>query len=54
MLEAEGRRIYGYGSDFATRSSGFLVSDDGGAAGSGARCPSRWSPWPSTPRTPTG
>ena len=30
VLEAEGRRVYGYGSDFATRSSGFLVSDDGG------------------------
>ncbi len=30
VLEAEGRRVYGYGSDFATRSGGFLASDDGG------------------------
>ena len=30
VLEADGRRVYGYGSDFATRNTGFLVSDDGG------------------------
>jgi hypothetical protein len=30
VLEAGGRRVYGYGSDFQTREPGFLVSDDNG------------------------
>jgi BNR/Asp-box repeat protein len=30
VLEASGRRVYGFGSDFKTRAPGFLVSDDGG------------------------
>lgn len=30
VLEAAGRWVYGYGSDFETRSGGFLVSSDGG------------------------
>lgn len=30
VLEAAGARIYGYGSDFRTRKSSLLVSDDGG------------------------
>ena len=30
VLEASGRRVYGYGSDFETRQEGLLVSDDGG------------------------
>jgi hypothetical protein len=30
VLEATGRRVYGFGSDFETREQGFLVSDDGG------------------------
>ena len=30
VLEAEGRRVYGFGSDFQSREAGLLVSDDGG------------------------
>lgn len=30
VLEAAGQRIYGYGSDFESKESGLLVSDDGG------------------------
>jgi hypothetical protein len=30
VLEASGRRIYGYGSDYESREGGLLVSDDGG------------------------
>lgn len=30
MLEAAGTRVYGYGSDFATREPRFLTSTDGG------------------------
>ena len=30
VLEAVGRRVYGFGSDFESRSAGFLVSSDGG------------------------
>jgi hypothetical protein len=30
VLEAAGRRIYGYGSDYESRQAGLLVSDDGG------------------------
>jgi hypothetical protein len=30
VLEAEGQRVYGFGSDFETRKEGLLVSDDGG------------------------
>jgi photosystem II stability/assembly factor-like uncharacterized protein len=30
VLEASGRRVYGFGSDFETRAPGFLVSDDNG------------------------
>lgn len=30
VLEASGRRVYGYGSDFASREPRFLASDDGG------------------------
>lgn len=30
VLEAAGRRIYGYGSDFESRQASLLVSDDGG------------------------
>src|SRR5688500_9847301 len=30
VLEATGTRVYGYGSDFATREPRFLSSDDGG------------------------
>jgi hypothetical protein len=30
VLEASGRRVYGFGSDFDTRQAGLLVSDDGG------------------------
>jgi hypothetical protein len=30
VLEAAGRRVYGFGSDWETRRSHFLVSDDGG------------------------
>jgi hypothetical protein len=30
VLEASGRRVYGFGSDFETRQAGLLVSDDGG------------------------
>lgn len=30
VLEASGRRVYGFGSDFQTRTAGFLVSDDNG------------------------
>jgi hypothetical protein len=30
VLEAAGRRIYGYGSDFESREAGLLVSPDGG------------------------
>ncbi|MBA3263517.1 MAG: hypothetical protein H0T69_13810 [Thermoleophilaceae bacterium] len=32
VLEASGRRIYGFGSDFETRRTGLLVSDDAGAS----------------------
>src|SRR5918992_1138649 len=30
VLEATGRRVYGFGSDFDTKQAGLLVSDDGG------------------------
>jgi photosystem II stability/assembly factor-like uncharacterized protein len=30
VLEASGRKIYGFGSDFDSREAGLLVSDDGG------------------------
>jgi hypothetical protein len=30
VLEASGKRVYGFGSDFETREAGLLVSDDGG------------------------
>jgi hypothetical protein len=30
VLEAAGRRIYGFGTDFETRRAGLLVSDDAG------------------------
>jgi hypothetical protein len=30
VLEATGKRVYGFGSDFETREAGLLVSDDGG------------------------
>jgi hypothetical protein len=30
VLEASGRRIYGYGTDYESRQGGLLVSDDGG------------------------
>jgi hypothetical protein len=30
VLEAVGKRVYGYGSDFKTRKQGFLISRDGG------------------------
>jgi photosystem II stability/assembly factor-like uncharacterized protein len=30
VLEAAGERVYGYGSDYASRETGLLVSDDGG------------------------
>lgn len=30
VLEASGRRVYGYGSDYESREGGLLVSDDGG------------------------
>lgn len=30
VLEATGERVYGFGSDFKTRETGLLVSDDGG------------------------
>ena len=30
VLEAAGQRVYGFGSDFESRSAGFLVSSDGG------------------------
>jgi hypothetical protein len=30
VLEASGRRVYGFGSDFETKQAGLLVSDDGG------------------------
>ncbi|MGH3995424.1 MAG: F510_1955 family glycosylhydrolase, partial [Pseudonocardiaceae bacterium] len=30
VLEALGKRVYGYGSDYETRQPGLLVSDDGG------------------------
>ena len=30
MLEASGKRVYGFGSDFETRSASFLVSSNGG------------------------
>lgn len=35
VLEARGRRVYGYGSDFETREARFLTSTDGGR---------RWTP----------
>jgi BNR/Asp-box repeat len=30
VLEASGKRVYGFGSDFDTKQAGLLVSDDGG------------------------
>jgi hypothetical protein len=30
VLEARGKRVYGFGSDFESREAGLLVSDDGG------------------------
>lgn len=38
-LEAVGRRIYGFSSDFRTREEGFLVSDDGGRSWRERRAP---------------
>ncbi len=34
VLEASGRRVYGFGSDFETREQRFLVSGDGGRTSS--------------------
>ncbi len=39
ILEAEGRRVYGFGSDFETRREQLLVSDDGGKRWSARRTP---------------
>jgi len=39
VLEAAGRRIYGFGSDFETREQGLLVSDDGGRSWSARKVP---------------
>jgi len=39
VLEASGRRVYGFGSDFETRRAGLLVSDDGGQRWSGRGVP---------------
>lgn len=39
VLEARGRRIYGYGSDFKTRRARFLTSTDGGRRWSRLRAP---------------
>lgn len=39
VLEARGRRIYGYGSDFETRRPRFLTSTDGGRSWARLRAP---------------
>jgi hypothetical protein len=39
VLEASGRRIYGFGSDFKTRREGLLVSDDAGGSWSERAAP---------------
>jgi hypothetical protein len=39
VLEASGRRIYGFGSDFKTRQEGLLVSDDAGRSWSERAAP---------------
>lgn len=39
VLEARGRRIYGYGSDFETRQPRFLTSTDGGRSWTRLRAP---------------
>jgi hypothetical protein len=39
VLEASGDRVYGFGSDFETRRSGLLVSDDGGRSWDERRAP---------------
>lgn len=39
VLEAAGQRVYGYGSDFKSRSAGFLVSSDGGTSWAQRRVP---------------
>lgn len=39
VLEAAGQRVYGYGSDFKSRSAGFLVSSDGGKSWAQRRVP---------------
>jgi hypothetical protein len=39
VLEASGRRVYGFGSDFETGRAGLLVSDDGGRRWHGRRVP---------------
>lgn len=38
-LEAVGRRVYGYGSDFETREQGLLISSDGGRNWQAAEAP---------------
>jgi hypothetical protein len=39
VLEASGRTVYGYGSDFESREQGLLVSDDGGRSWEGRSAP---------------
>jgi photosystem II stability/assembly factor-like uncharacterized protein len=39
VLEAAGKRIYGYGSDFVSREASVLVSSDGGRRWQGADSP---------------
>lgn len=39
VLEASGRRIYGYGSEFASRTPRFLTSDDGGRSWARLKAP---------------
>jgi hypothetical protein len=41
VLEAAGRRVYGFGSDWETRTERLLVSDDGVRAGASGERPSR-------------
>jgi hypothetical protein len=39
VLEASGKRVYGYGSDYESREAGLLVSDDGGKSWDERRAP---------------
>jgi hypothetical protein len=39
VLEAAGKRVYGYGSDYESREAGLLVSDDGGRSWQERRAP---------------